>query len=82
MVTYPRSHKLRKLVEMLPLESIVLETDAPDMTGVAHQYQRNSPEYLPEVAAAIAKIRGIDTKEISDASSHNLCTIIPIDNSR
>ncbi|MCW8958665.1 MAG: TatD family hydrolase, partial [Gammaproteobacteria bacterium] len=58
MLTYERSKKIRKLAAELPLEHIVLETDAPDMTTAAHHGERNSPEYLPEVLAALAEVRG------------------------
>jgi TatD DNase family protein len=58
MLTYERSHKLRRLAQQLPLESIVLETDAPDMTVQSHHGERNSPEYLPECLAALATARG------------------------
>lgn len=47
--TYPRAKKLRSLVEKLPLEAWVVETDAPDMSPVGHYQQRNSPEYLSEI---------------------------------
>ncbi len=51
--TYPRAHKLRSMVTKLPLDAWVLETDAPDMTPISHYKQRNSPEYLPEIAAEL-----------------------------
>lgn len=57
MLTYEKSSKLRSLAKELPIEAIVLETDAPDMTGAGHQGERNSPEYLPEVLHVLAKIR-------------------------
>jgi TatD DNase family protein len=58
MLTFERSRKLRTLARDLPLEAIVLETDAPDLTVSAHQGERNSPEYLPDVLAALAQVRG------------------------
>lgn len=57
MLTYERSTRIRKLATELPLESIVLETDAPDMSPAAHHGERNSPEYLPQVIAALAELR-------------------------
>ena len=42
MLTFPRSRKLRKLAAAIPLDSIALETDAPDMTVAQHRGQRNS----------------------------------------
>jgi TatD DNase family protein len=54
MLTFERSHRLRRLATELPLDGIVLETDAPDMTVASHRYERNSPAYLPEVLDNLA----------------------------
>ncbi len=66
MVTYERSSKLRQLAAELPLASLVLETDAPDMTPSAHHGGRNSPEYLPEVLQALAALRGMGAQELAE----------------
>ena len=58
MLTFDRSTRLRRLARELPIEAIVLETDAPDLTVASHRGGRNSPEYLPEVLAALAGVRG------------------------
>jgi len=71
MVTYEKSTKLRELVKKVPLESIVLETDAPDMSPVNHHGERNSPEYLPEIAQVIADIREISIDEVAEATTRN-----------
>jgi TatD DNase family protein len=60
MLTFERSTKLRRLSRELPLDAIVLETDAPDLTVASHRGERNSPEYLPECLAALAEVRGED----------------------
>lgn len=67
--TWPQAHRLRKLVAQLPLESIVLETDAPDMTPAMHARQRNSPEYLAEICQVLAELRGVTAEELASASS-------------
>ncbi len=69
MVTYPRSTRLHALVQQLPLEALVLETDAPDMSPVAHQGERNSPAYLPQVVEKIAELRGIEPEEVARVTS-------------
>ncbi len=65
MVTYEKSTKLRQLVKQLPLESIVLESDAPDMSPSAHHGERNSPEYLPEIAQVIAELRDLSVAKVA-----------------
>ncbi len=71
MLTYERSSKLRKLAHELPLEAIVLETDAPDMTVASHHGERNSPEYLPECLAALAEVRDDDPGELARQTTRN-----------
>ncbi len=69
--TWPQANRLRKVVAQLPLEAIVLETDAPDMAPSMHAGRRNSPEYLPEICAVLAGLRGIAAEELATASSRN-----------
>src|SRR5690606_34657817 len=47
--TWPQANRLRKVVPRLPLESIVLETDAPDIAPAMYPHQRNSPQHLPDI---------------------------------
>ena len=69
--TWPQALRLRKVVAQLPLEAIVLETDSPDMAPSMHPNQRNSPDYLPDICAALAELRGISAEELASASSRN-----------
>ena len=71
MLTYERSQKLRRLAQQLPIEAIVLETDAPDMTVASHHGQRNSPEYLPECLQALANARAEDINSIAIQTTTN-----------
>jgi len=71
MLTFERSSKLRKLAKQIPLEAIVLETDAPDMTVYQHKGERNSPEYLPYIQRELALIKGCSLETIAKTTSHN-----------
>jgi TatD DNase family protein len=71
MLTFERSRHLRRLAAELPVEALVLETDAPDMTVASHRYQRNSPVYLPEILAALANVRNEDPEELAEKTSQN-----------
>lgn len=64
MITYERSVKLRKLATELPIESIVLETDAPDMPVLKHQGERNSPAYLPDVFNILSELRKTNKEKL------------------
>jgi TatD DNase family protein len=81
-VTYERALKLRELASQLPLESIVMETDAPDIPphwryttaeqrAQGQAQRRNSPGELPRIAATVADLRGMDVQALAEATSQN-----------
>ena len=70
-LTYPRATRLQGLIRDLPLDGLLLETDAPDQPLSTHPSQRNEPAFLPEVLACIAKLRKTDPAEIAAATSAN-----------
>lgn len=78
MLTYERSSKLRKLACALPIEALVLETDAPDMTVASHHGERNSPEYLPECLAALAAVRNEDPVLVAEQTTKNALEVLYI----
>lgn len=78
MLTFERSSKLRRLAATLPVESLVLETDAPDLTVAAHRGERNSPEYLPQVLAALAEVRQADPAELAAITTANAREVLEI----
>lgn len=69
--TWPQANRLRKVVAQLPEEAIVLETDAPDMAPSMHANGRNSPEYLADICAALAELRGCSAAALAATSSRN-----------
>lgn len=76
MLTYTRSRKLRALAVALPLEAVVLETDAPDMTPEAYRGMRNSPEFLPECLASLAALRALPEHDIAAITSANARAVL------
>jgi len=78
-LTYPRANRLRRLIKKLPLESFMLETDAPDQPGAQHQGERNEPAYLPEVLAVVAELRAQDPAEIAAATTRNAMNLFGIE---
>ncbi len=77
--TYSRAKKLRALVSRLPLEAWVLETDAPDMSPESHYGQRNSPEYLPEIARVFVSLydKPLVAEQILEQLYQNTLSILP-----
>ena len=78
MLTYQRSHRLRRLAAALPVDAIVLETDAPDMVVAAHRGERNSPEYLPYCLRALAEVRNEDVAFLARQTSVNARSVFAL----
>lgn len=70
-ITYPRAQRLRRLVQSLPLQALLLETDAPDQPLSTHRGKRNEPSYLPEVLATFAELRTEDALTIERVTTEN-----------
>ena len=73
--TWPQALRLRKVIADLPLEAVVLETDAPDMAPAMFANQRNSPAHLPAICTALAEILGISPERLAAASTANACAV-------
>jgi len=76
-VTFTRALQLRRLAAQLPPESIVLETDAPDIAPVWLHPGRNSPEELPRIGALLASLRGIEVEALARITSANALAALP-----
>ena len=70
-VTYERANRLRTLARTMPLDYLLLETDAPDQPDAGIRGQRNEPARLPVVRDVIAGLRGITAVEVSQATTRN-----------
>jgi TatD DNase family protein len=68
-ITYPRAHRLRKIVSRMPLEFLLLETDSPDQPLQGHQGLRNEPALLTEVCQCVAQLRDTTADEIAAATT-------------
>lgn len=70
-LTYPRANRLRRLAAEMPLEYLLLETDAPDQPDADIRGQRNEPARLPVVLRTVAALRGQPEAEIARATTAN-----------
>lgn len=70
-VTFERAQRLRRTVAAMPIEHLLLETDAPDQPDAAHRGQRNEPGRIGEVLRTVAALRGADPAEIAAATTAN-----------
>ena len=70
-VTYDRATRLKKLIKALPLDAIMVETDAPDQPVQSHTGERNEPAYLNDVIKTIAHVKNLSAESIANASNEN-----------
>ena len=69
---------LAEVVRNIPLERIVLETDAPYLTPVPFRGRRNESSYIPLIAARIAELKGITVEEVAETTTNNAKTLFGI----
>jgi len=78
--TYERALQIRRLIKELPLESIVTETDAPDIPPAWLKEENlafNEPAFLPRIARELAAIRGVNESEFASAVWRNAMQAFP-----
>ena len=70
-VTFKRNEELREAARHVPLDRLLVETDAPFLAPVPHRGKRNEPAYVRHVAECIAGVKGISMEELSEATTRN-----------
>jgi len=78
-MTYPRALQIRRHATDVGLDSLVLETDAPDIppAWLYAPQRRNDPGQLPRIAQVLAELRGVDTAEIARATTAAAHRVLP-----
>jgi TatD DNase family protein len=77
-MTYARATKLRELAATLPLESIVVETDAPDIPpDFLERGLPNEPRNIPRIAQTLAELRGLKLEEVARVTTENALSVLP-----
>ncbi len=71
IVTFKKSDGLREIVRAVPMEHILVETDAPFLAPAPNRGKRNEPSFVVHTAAAIAGIKGLDTNEVIRRTTDN-----------
>ncbi len=77
-VGFERARKLRAVVTAMPLDALLLESDAPDQPGPAHRGQLNQPVFIVEHLQTMAGLRGMEVNELAAALTHNTETLFNI----
>jgi TatD DNase family protein len=76
-ITFKSRTELHEAAQKIPLERIVLETDAPFMAPAPYRGKRNEPAYTRLVAERLAMLRGSDVDEIATATTDNAMRLFP-----
>jgi TatD DNase family protein len=71
IVTFANAKELRQVVQHLPLDRLLIETDAPWLAPVPHRGKENEPAYVTEVAACIAKLKNVTVEEVAAVTRDN-----------
>jgi len=71
IVTFKNADALREAVRLVPLDRLLVETDAPYLAPVPHRGKRNEPAHVRVVVEAVAKVRGEPADDVADATAAN-----------
>jgi TatD DNase family protein len=71
VLTFKNSQDLRDIARDIPLDRLLVETDAPFLAPVPYRGKRNEPSFVPETARALAQAKGVDEETIADATRAN-----------
>jgi TatD DNase family protein len=74
-ITFKNTASLQEVVNKIPLESILLETDAPFLAPVPFRGKRNEPAYVRYVAEKIAEIKKLPLETVASLTAHNACLL-------
>lgn len=71
-VTYERAKRLQRIVSTMPIEHLLLETDAPDQPSAEHRGSRNEPAWIVSVLQQVARLRGESETDIAEKTTENV----------
>jgi len=71
MLTFPKAQNVRDVASKVPLDRLLIETDAPYLAPVPHRGERNEPALVVETAKALALLKGVSLEEIANMTTEN-----------
>lgn len=78
-ITYPKNNILRSVATTIPLESIVLETDAPFLPIQSMRGKKNHPQYIYDIAYFLSGLRNLTLEDVARVTTLNACRIFNLD---
>ncbi len=82
ILTFKSAQSIRDVAGFVPMDRLLVETDAPYLAPVPHRGQRNEPAYVRDTAAVLAEVKGVSAETIAEATTENfmrLFTKVPRD---
>jgi TatD DNase family protein len=77
-VTYPKAQPLREVAGRVPLDCVLVETDAPWLAPNSLRGKRNEPAFVAQTALTLAELHNVSPEEIATATSRNFCRLFNI----
>ncbi|CAK0766065.1 Uncharacterized metal-dependent hydrolase HI_0454 [uncultured Gammaproteobacteria bacterium] len=77
MITFKKSQALRDIAATVPLERLLVETDAPYLAPMPHRGKRNEPAYVAHTAEALARVKGVSALELAAVTTANFRRLFP-----
>ena len=78
IVTFKNARELQAVARAVPLERMLIETDAPYLAPVPHRGRRNEPSFVPHVAAKLAELHGVSVERIAEQTSTNFARLFNV----
>lgn len=75
IVTFRNADELRAVVQALPLDRLLVETDAPWLAPVPHRGKSNEPKFVVEVAQKVAELKGVDLDTVARQTTQNFFSL-------
>jgi TatD DNase family protein len=76
IVAFPRAETIQEVARTVPLDRLLVETDAPFLAPPPHRGKRNEPAFVVDVARKVAALRGVPVPEIGAAARVNLARFL------
>lgn len=74
-ITYPKAQPLRDVAARVPLDGLLVETDAPWLAPAPHRGKRNEPAWVARAAETLADLKGLEAEEIASATTKNFARL-------
>lgn len=75
ILTFKNADELREIAKTVPLDRLLIETDAPYLAPIPHRGKRNEPSFVVHTAEKLAELKSVPVKTIQETTTHNFFTL-------